>query len=182
MRDHNVRRVELLDAALHVGWEEAQRQGLADELTPSFQRASAQLETLKTTTENVKDPNLWLIFMVVGLLVLLIAWVVVSVILAILLDGDLINHDRAEIGVEYELSQIYGRLGYVLPFPDQQRLKGEHNYVARVIVYIVTFTIYGLWWEYNLMDEPNRHFRTNWVQEDALALAVEAIGQNLASQ
>ena len=181
MRDHNLRRLELLDAALQVGWEETQRQGLEDELTPSFQRASAQLEDMKAATENVKDPNVWLIMMVVGFLFLIAVGAAISVILAILLDGDLIKHDRSEIGVEYELSQIYRRLGYVIPHPDEQRVKSEHNYIARVIVYIVTFTIYGFWWTYNLMDEPNRHFRTNWEQEDGLALAVQAIGKNSTS-
>jgi hypothetical protein len=35
----------------------------------------------------------------------------------VLLDQDLIKHDQAEAGVEYELSVIYGRLGQHLPLP-----------------------------------------------------------------
>ena len=37
MRDHNARRVEILDAALTFAWEEADRRGRQEELTPSFQ-------------------------------------------------------------------------------------------------------------------------------------------------
>ena len=34
MRDHNARRLELLDAAMTVAWEQAGRQGLQQEMTP----------------------------------------------------------------------------------------------------------------------------------------------------
>src|SRR6266516_7905804 len=43
MRDHNARRLELLDAATTVAWEQAARQGLQQELAPSFQRAASHL-------------------------------------------------------------------------------------------------------------------------------------------
>lgn len=39
MRDHNARRLELLDAATAVAWEQAGRHGLQRDMTPSFERA-----------------------------------------------------------------------------------------------------------------------------------------------
>jgi hypothetical protein len=30
-------------------------------------------------------------------------------------------------------------------------------------------------WYYNQMDEPNKHFASNWAQEDQLVSAVEAL-------
>ena len=42
MRDHNARRLELLDAATTAAREQAGRQGLQQELTPSFQRVAAR--------------------------------------------------------------------------------------------------------------------------------------------
>src|SRR5437868_2559505 len=38
IRDHNVRRLEELDAATTFAWEQASARGLADELRPSFER------------------------------------------------------------------------------------------------------------------------------------------------
>jgi hypothetical protein len=64
-------------------------------------------------------------------------------------------------------------LGRPIPQPDPARIKGKHNYVARVIVLIVTFGIYGFWWWYNMLQEPNEHFETNWVWEDALVQAAQ---------
>src|SRR5207248_11246818 len=61
MRDHNGRRLELLDAAITLGWEEAGRRGLQDELTPSFQRASAHLAVLRRMTDDFRDPLIWVL-------------------------------------------------------------------------------------------------------------------------
>jgi hypothetical protein len=168
MRDHNMRRLELLDAAVAFGWEEAGRRGLQEELTPSFQRASLHLAVLRKMTSDFREPAIWVVLSV-------IASGIVHVIAFILLDQDLINHDQAEVGVEYELALIYGRLGQSLPYPDPERVKGRHNYVGRIVAAVFSFGIYLLWWYHDMMVEPNRHFYTNWTQEDALATAVQAL-------
>jgi hypothetical protein len=166
MRDHNARRLELLDAAVSLGWEEAGRRGLQGELMPSFQRAGAHLSVLRRMTGDFREPVIWLVLSVV-------ASGIVHVVAFILLDQDLVSHDRAEVGVEYELAFIYGRLGRALPFPDPSRVKTQHNYVGRIVATVFSFGIYLLWWYYNMMMEPNRHFHTNWYQEDALVAAVQ---------
>ena len=66
-------------------------------------------------------------------------------------------------------------LGQPVPEPDPARVKGPHNYPARIIVAIVTFGIYNLWWTYNIMKEPNEHFRINWAWEDSLAQSAQAL-------
>src|SRR5262245_28519177 len=92
----------------------------------------------------------------------------------VLLDQDLIKHERAESGAEDELSVIYGRLGQPLPSADRVRVKGPDNYVGRILAAIFTLGIYMFWWFYNQMEEPNKHFTSNWAQEDELVKAVEA--------
>jgi Domain of unknown function (DUF4234) len=168
MRDHNARRVELFDAALTLGWEEAGRRGLQDELTPSFQRASAHMGVLRRMTTDFREPAIWLVLAIV-------ARGIVEIIAFVLLDQDLVKHDRAEVGVEYELSLIFGRFGQAVPAPDQARVKGQNNYVGRILAAIFSLGIYLFWWYYNQMDDPNRHFHANWIQEDALVAAVGAI-------
>jgi hypothetical protein len=168
MRDHNMRRLELFDASLAFAWEQAGRRGLQQELTPSFQRAGAHMEVLRRMTTDFRDPVIWVVISV-------IARGIVEIVAFILLDQDLVNHDRAEVGVEYELSLIYGRLGQAVPAPDQARVKGQNNYVGRIVAAIFSLGIYMFWWYYNQMEDPNRHFRVNWPQEDALAAAVQAL-------
>jgi len=168
MRDHNIRRVEFFDAALAFAWEEAGRRGLQDELTPSFQRASAHMDVLRRMTGDFRDPVIWLVLSI-------IARGIVELIAFVLLDKDLVRHDHAEVGVEYELAVIFDRFGQIVPAPDQSRVKAENNYLGRIVATIFTFGIYMFWWYYNQMDDPNRHFQVNWQQEDALVAAVQAL-------
>jgi hypothetical protein len=168
LRDHNARRLDFLDGAVALGWEEAGRRGLQTELTPSFQRAASHLAVLRKMTGDFRDPTIWLVLS-------LLASSIVHVVAFILLDQDLVTHDRAEVGVEYELALIYGRFGHTLAFPNPARLKGQHNYVGRVVATLFSFGLYFFWWFHDMMEEPNRHFYTNWMQEDALVAAVMAI-------
>jgi hypothetical protein len=168
MRDHNARRLELLDAATTVAWDQAGRQGLQQELAPSFERAAGYLAVLRRMTGDFREPVIWLLLAVV-------ARGVAEIVGFVLLDQDLIKHGHAEAGAGHELSVIYGRLGQPVPSPDQGQVKRPDNYVGRILAAIFTFGIYMFWWFYNQMDEPNKHFTSNWVQEDALVNAVDAL-------
>jgi hypothetical protein len=168
MRDHNARRLELLDAANAVAWEQAGRRGLQGELTPSFQRAAGYLAALRQMTGDLRDPAIWLLFAIV-------ARGIGEIVGFVLLDQDLVRHSQAEVGAEYELSVIYGQLGQQVPLPDQGQLKQPDNYVGRILATFFTFGIYLFWWTYNQMTVPNEHFATNWAQEDRLVSAVNAV-------
>lgn len=168
MRDHNARRLELLDAATTAAWEQAGRQGLQQELTPSFREASAQLAVLRQMTKDFRDPVIWVLLAIVAGVAEIIAFV--------LLDQDLIKHDQAEVAIEHELSVIYGRLGHRLPDPQQDRVKRPDNYIGRIVATIFSLGIYMFWWLYNQMQDPNKHFAVNWTEEDQLVKAVTAFG------
>jgi len=100
---------------------------------------------------------------------------IVHIILYILLDGDLVAHDRAEGAIEHELSIIYTRLGVPVPSPDPSRVNAKHNYVGRVIATIATCGIYVFWWFYDVMTEGNEHYTHNWHWEDALVASVQQL-------
>jgi Domain of unknown function (DUF4234) len=169
MRDHNARRLELLDAATAVAWEQAGRQGLQQELEPSFQRAAGHLAVLRRMTHDFREPVIWLVLAIV-------ARGITEVVAFVLLDQDLVKHEQAEAGVEHELSVIYDPLGQPLPFPDLDRVKRPDNYVGRIVATIFSLGIYMFWWYYNQMEEPNEHFISNWIYEDELVNAVDALG------
>ena len=168
MRNHNARRLELMDAATTVAWEHAGRQGLQQELTPSFQRVAGHLAVLRRMTGDFREPVIWLLLAIV-------ARGIAEVVGFVLLDQDLIKHSQAEAGAGYELSTIYARLGQPLPARGQSQVKGPDNYAGRILATIFTFGIYLFWWFYNQMDEPNKHFASDWAQEDDLVNAVNAV-------
>ena len=139
MRDHNARRLELLDAATAVARERAGRQGLQQEMAPSFERAAGHLAVLRQMTGDFRDPVIWLLLAIV-------ARGIAQIVAFILLDQDLIKHGQAEAGAGHELSVIYGRLGQQLPAPDQGQVKQPDNYVGRILATIFTLAIYLFWW------------------------------------
>ena len=104
MRDHNARRLELLDAATTVAWEQAGRQGLQQEMAPSFERAAGHLAVLRRMTSDFREPVIWLVLAIV-------ARGIAEIVAFVLLDQDLVKHSQAEAGAGHELSVIYGRLG-----------------------------------------------------------------------
>jgi Domain of unknown function (DUF4234) len=170
-RDHNQRRLELLDAANSVAWERATAQGLADELRPNFERVATHLEGLRRLTAEFRDPTVWMVLMIVG--VVIGALGIVEIVAFVLLDGDLVKHDYDEGGAENELAYLYTWLGTPVNAPDPSRLHQPENYVGRIIATIFTCGIYGFFWLYNIMDDGNRHFAENWAWEDSLAQAVQ---------
>jgi hypothetical protein len=119
-------------------------------------------------TQEFRDPTIWLILAIVG-------GGIAQIVGFIFLDQDLVKHDTAEGGAESELAAIFTRLGQPLPQPDPSRVKGQQNYVGRVIATVFSFGFYALWWLYNMMNEPNQHFEINWAWEDSLAQAAQAM-------
>jgi hypothetical protein len=176
MREHNRRRLELLSAANEFAWQQANERGLGDELRPHFERISMSIEPLRQMTTDFRDPAVWLL-LVLGVTVVsgfylgFIPWMIGLVVL----DGDLVKHDRAEGAAEAELSAVFARLGQNVPPPDPRRMKGKQNYAGRIVATIFSCTIYGYWWQANAMRDGNNHFQWNWPWEDALAGAVEAL-------
>jgi hypothetical protein len=187
LKDHHARRLDLLDAANAYAWEVAGQRGLQEELRPHFERTAAGLESLRLIGSKLKDPVIWLAIFIATFFATIaflrvpyigainVAGIIVLFVVYCGLDRDLIKHDMAEGDVEAELATIFSWLGQPLPQPDPARIKGKHNYVARIIVSIVTVLIYTFWWTYNMMNESNRHFEINWVWEDSLADAAQAL-------
>lgn len=167
MRDHNARRLELLDAATTAAWEQAGRQGLQQEMAPAFERTAGHLAVLREMTGDFREPVIWL-------LLAILARGIAEIIGFVLLDQDLVKHGPAEAGAGQELSEIYGRLGQHVSAP-QDQAKRPDNYVGRILATIFTLGIYMFWWFYDQMEAPNKHFTSNWSQEDQLVIAVSAI-------
>jgi hypothetical protein len=164
-RDHLRRRYELLDAANADAWERVDQRGLADELRPAFERIATSLDVMRRQTFEFRDPAIWLVITLLGQnLAFIVGW--------IFIDQDFDKHDRAEGAIEAELAAIYARLGATLPAPDPSRVKGKHDYPARIVVTILTCGVYSLWWLYDMQVDGNRHVESNWPFEDALWAAV----------
>src|SRR6266498_248896 len=104
MRDHNRRRLDLLESATEFAWQQAGERGVAEELRPNFERIAANLAVMRQLTTEFRDPGIWLV-------IAIFARGIGEIVGFIFLDGDLIKHDQAEGAVEAELSAVFARLG-----------------------------------------------------------------------
>jgi hypothetical protein len=167
MRDHNRRRLDLLESATEFAWQQASERGIAEELRPNFERISTNLAVMRQMTTDFRDPGIWVVISILTTIAYFVGFY--------FLDQDLIKHDQAEGAVEAELSAILARLGQNVPAPDPSRRKGPHNYVGRIVASIGSCGVYFYWWLYNMMDDVNKHFLWNWPWEDALANSIQAM-------
>ena len=167
MRDHNRRRLEMLDALNVLAWEEANRRGVQDGLRPRFEQVAVHLQVMRTMTSDFRDPVVWTLLTAVTGIAAIIGY--------IFLDQDLIKHSAAESAAEEQLREIFDELGMPVALPPRtERKTGEHNYVGRILATVFSFGIYALWWVYNLMTDVNEHFLSDWIREDALASLLDA--------
>jgi hypothetical protein len=172
MRDHNRRRLDLLESATEIAWQRASDQGVAEELRPNFERIATNLAVLRGLTTEFRDPGIWVLIAILTSIAEIVGFV--------FLDGDLVKHDQAEGAVEAELSAVFVRLGQNVPAPDPARQKGRQNIAGRIVATIFSCGVYFYWWLYNMMDDVNKHFLWNWPWEDSLAGGVQAIAPQAA--
>ncbi|GAB3055402.1 hypothetical protein GCM10027053_15300 [Intrasporangium mesophilum] len=163
-RDHNRRRIALLAAARELARERAAEQGTAEDVRPALERVQAHIQSLRAMDDDFREPTFWLLASFVGSG---LVWLVE----AILLDQDLIQHERHERAAEAELTVLFAELGVTLPAP-AAAAKQPHSYLGRIAAAICTFGLYALWWVADLMHERNEHVQQDHAWEDALLAAV----------
>lgn len=164
---HNQRRIEVLDAATTLAWERAVAAGRGDELTPWFQSLGAQIDVLRRVAGEFRDPALWTV-------ICLVSGGIGQIIGYVFLDGDLTDHEAAERSAEEQLAAILAALGTPVALPPAPAPKGRHNVVNRIIALFASCGLYGLWWQYDLMEEGNANYRADWGREDAFLAALGA--------
>src|SRR5436190_23544560 len=146
-RDHNRRRAALLGAAHDLAWQRAVEQGTAESLRPVFDRVNADVQQLRGMNSEFRDPAIWLLLSFVGGGLVWLAE-------AILLDQDLVRHERHERAAEAGLTELFAAMGVMLPAPIPAA-KQPHNYVGRIVAVVCTFGFYSLWWVADVMREGN---------------------------
>lgn len=167
-REHNRRRVELLDAATTFAWDEARARGLNEELRALFERIAEQMRALDELKAEFRDPALWLVFVVATLgFALLPAWISI--------DRDLTRHEAAERAIEIDLAFVYSRMGAYLAPPAPAQTKPRQRAARRVVATVLTLGWYGAWWVRDLTRDGNVHFAQNWRFEDDLADAARSL-------
>lgn len=149
-----------------LAMEQAEDTGRADEF-------SAQLNELRGMDEDFqrvqagkeRNPALWTI---VSIITLGIAYLYVYYFL----HKDLTEHQRAEAEYIERASLLLNALGVGKHPIVVEQIVGERSYPLYLLLSIVTFGLFGIYWNYTFFKDGNEHFREHQRFEDQLMSVV----------
>lgn len=110
--------------------------------------------------EREKSAILWVVLTLIPYVNL-----IASLYVLYFLTKDFYRHERREDSMTEDLKTALGNLGLHLTFRRSNPIP-ERNFVLYVILSIVTLGIFGVYWLYVLIVDPNNHFRSHVQYED----------------
>ena len=164
-QQHFERMINLRQHLIGVLKEKAEAAGRSAELEQDLsQLEGIHMEATARDRAGEKSPALWLVLsIVVGIVVYYVYY---------FLNDDFRAHESNEQRFMARASEIMATLG----MPDQPILMDtvvpERNFIVYILLTLVTCGIYGIYWMYTVLTDPNRHFQQHEVWEARLAAAV----------
>jgi uncharacterized membrane protein len=114
------------------------------------------------TEETEKSAVLWVILLLVPLVSL-----IAMLYILYFLTSDFYKHERWEDGILSDLERALSPMGIQFIFHRSNPIPSR-SFVLYIIITIVTFGIFGLYWEYTLIKDPNNHFVSHSVYESQI--------------
>lgn len=165
-RNHHFRRQILLfeDIAAAVRRTTAKKEFDAELDLGSLDRTLR--ETKAEETESEKSAMLWAILSVFNGLALLYVWY--------FLMKDFSKHERREDTFWTETSKILNKAGVNLEVPTRTDPLLERSFALYLVLTIITAGIFGIYWLYTLLKDPNVHFMYHAKIEDQILPILES--------
>jgi uncharacterized membrane protein YidH (DUF202 family) len=116
--------------------------------------------------ETEKSAILWVVLMLIPY-VNIIAYLYIYYFLT----SDFYKHERWEDGMLSDVERALSALGVTFAFRRNESIPSR-NFVLYLVITIVTVGVFGLYWEYTLIKDPNNHFANHAVYEPQLVQLV----------
>jgi len=91
------------------------------------------------------------------------------------LTKDFYEHERREDGFWEDMSRMLDKCEIKFAVPRRVETLPERNFVLYLILTIVTAGLFGIYWLYLLLKDPNQHFMYHRQIEDQLLSALETV-------
>jgi hypothetical protein len=91
------------------------------------------------------------------------------------LTKDFYKHERREDGFWEDISTMLDKSGITFVVPRRVETLPERNFVLYLILTIITAGLFGIYWLYVLLKDPNQHFMYHRQIEDQLLSALETV-------
>lgn len=137
------------------------------------ERDISQLEGLHLAATNrdrsgEKSPVLWLVLYIVAN--------VVGFYIFYFLNDDFRAHQANEYYFMLRASEIMRKLGITQQDVITGIMVPERNFITFLILTLITCGIYGIYWWYTLITDPNRHFDNHEAWENQLYAIISSAG------
>lgn len=111
-----------------------------------------------------------------------VLWAILSAIIFIaswyvyyFLMKDFYKHERREDGFWEDISRALAACGITMPLPRREAPIPDRSFILYLILTIITLGIFGIYWLYVLIKDPNEHFKYHIIVEDQLLRLLESV-------
>jgi hypothetical protein len=88
---------------------------------------------------------------------------------------DFYKHERREDGFWEDLSRTLDKCGITFSMPRRTETTPNRSFVLYLILAIITLGLFGIYWLYVLLKDPNEHFKYHMQVEDQLLSTLESV-------
>lgn len=117
------------------------------------------------TEETEKNAVLWAIL---SAIIFIATWYVYYFLMK-----DFYRHERREDGFWEDIGKILSKLGVSFTPPRRMNPIPDRSFILYLILTIITLGIFGIYWLYVLIKDPNEHFRYHAQIDEELLATVE---------
>ncbi len=120
--------------------------------------------------ETEKSAVLWAILSAVPYVGFLASWYVYYFLMK-----DFYKHERREDGFWEDISRALDKCGVTFSVPRRSESVPDRSFVLYLILTIITVGLFGVYWLYVLLRDPNEHFKYHMQVEDPLLRTLESV-------
>jgi hypothetical protein len=88
---------------------------------------------------------------------------------------DFYKHERREDGFWEDLSRTLDKIGVTFSVPRRIETTPNRSFILYLILTIITVGLFGIYWLYVLLKDPNEHFKYHVQIEDQLLSTLESV-------
>jgi len=111
-----------------------------------------------------------------------VLWAILSAIIFLaqwyvyyFLMKDFYKHERREDGLWEDLTRTLDKCGVSFSLPRRTEATPNRSFVLYLILTIITVGLFGIYWLYVLLKDPNEHFKYHRQTEDQLLSTLESV-------
>jgi len=164
---HFKRQIFLFEDILAAAQSIASKKGIDAEVT--LASCTRTLREIKAD-EIEKGAVLWAFLSAIPWIGALARWYVYYFLMK-----DFYKHERREDGFWEDISKILDKCGIAFSIPRRMETIPNRSFVLYLILTIITFDLFGIYWLYVLLNDPNQHFKYHMQIEDQLLSTLESV-------